>query len=157
MTILYSDGAMNKSTKDCAWGSVVDSDGKDMISCFTDLVSDFETVDEILPRGIGKRTLLKVKFADVASQQINGAEISALLVALRIAKKEIKITKIKCDSQVAISWATKGPLLNTKKKMDPKKIKLVDEAIRLRKEFLLRGGTIDKISGDDNLADCGFH
>lgn len=157
ITTLYSDGAMNKSTGDCAWGSVVQENGKDMIESYVDLIGDMKHMEVYLPRGIGKRRIVVAKFNDVASQQHNGAELIALVVALRIADKLHSVKCIKCDSMVIISWATKGPLPPTKKKMDKSKLNYVDEAMKLRNEFIKRGGKIEKISGDDNKADLGWH
>lgn len=157
VTELYSDGGTNKTTGDEGWGSVVQQDGRDMISSYTHLLSDMKTREVILPRGIGKRTIVVSKFNDVASQQTNGAELLALVVALRIASKLSSVKCIKCDSMVVISWATKGPLKSTKKKMDIDKLRYIEEAIKLKNEFEKRGGILQKISGDDNLADNGWH
>lgn len=157
ITTLYSDGAMNKNTGNEAWGSVVDQDGVDMIGLYHSFINDMKSKDEILPKGIGKRKVILAKFNDVSSQQHNGAELMALVVALRISCNIKSIKTIKCDSSVVISWATKGPLPKTKKNMDINKLKYIEEAIELRKRFLYQGGIIEKISGDDNKADLGYH
>jgi ribonuclease HI len=156
-TILYSDGGMNKTTGDEAWGSVVQQDGKDMIGVYPELLKDMNLKEVFLPRDIDKRTIATAKFNDVATQQHNGAELLALVVALRIAKESESIICIKCDSATIISWSQKGPQSVTKAKMDKNKLMYIEEAIKLRKEFEKRGGVIEKISGDDNKADLGYH
>lgn len=156
-TILYSDGAMNKTTGEYAWGSVVDQDGGDVLHLYRDIIYDMNIKEKTLPRGIGDRLVIVTKFNDVKTQQHNGAELLALVVALRIAKECSSVHTIKCDSAVVLSWVTKGPLPVTRKKMDPLKLKYIEEGIKLRQEFILRGGVVEKISGDDNLADLGYH
>jgi len=44
-----------------------------------------------------------------------------------------------------------------RRKFDQLKVKYIDELIQLRKEFEKNGGIILKVSGNDNLADLGYH
>lgn len=154
--IIYTDGAHNKVTGDEAWGSVVNKKEQDLIKDYNHLFPDMITKSEDLP--VGTRTVIVAKFNDVASQQINGAELLALVAGLRLAifsKGEVKI--VRCDSKLMTEYWSRNLKADSRAKMDPRKAKYVDELIRLRKEFEKMGGVIEKISGDDNLSDLGFH
>ncbi|MDD4931396.1 MAG: RNase H1/viroplasmin domain-containing protein [Candidatus Colwellbacteria bacterium] len=155
-SILYSDGAHNKVTGDEAWGSVVNKNEQDIMSDYIHLFPDMKTKVEDLP--VGTRRIIVAKFNDVASQQINGAELLALVAALRAAifsKGKVKI--IRCDSKLMTDYWSRNLKADSRAKMDLRKAKYVDELICLRKEFEKMGGVIEKISGDDNPADCGWH
>ncbi len=108
---------------------------------YPSLFSDMEIKEVELPIPTSEsltsnRYIIVSKFTDVKSQQNNGAELLALLFALRIASKEKKITCIKCDSDLLVKWWTKnGPNPTTKSKMDKNKLKYIQESIKLRKEF----------------------
>lgn len=98
------------------------------------------------------------KFNDVTYQNNNGAELMAMLMALRAAKKDKEIKEIRSDSQLIVEWWSTGHInKKTLHKMDKKKKKLIEECVELRKLFEERGGKIVKIDGDDNLADFGYH
>jgi ribonuclease HI len=155
--MLYCDGGMNRHTGGEGWGSVVDQNGKDLVSVNRELLSDLVIKTVTLPRNIGVRDILVSSFTDVASQQTNGAELLAMLTSLRITKNNPVFNVINCDSAVILCWTNKGPQPQTEKKMDAKKLQYIREAITLRKEFESRGGKVVKISGDDNLADLGYH
>jgi ribonuclease HI len=157
VSILYSDGGHNKMTGDEAWGSVVQGDGIDVVNKYKHLFLDLKLKNVNLP--VGNRDIVISKFNDVKTQQNNGAELLALLMALRISKSSSNIVKyIKCDSELLVKWWTKtGPNPKTKRTMDPLKIKYINECIILRKEFESNGGIIEKISGDDNKSDLGYH
>jgi hypothetical protein len=128
-----------------------------MIGRYTSLFSDMNMRDVILPRNIGGRTVVLAKFNDVRTQQHNGAELLALVIALRLASIIKTVKYIKCDSSTIICWTKGGPRPNTRKNMDKNKLRYIEEGIRLRLEFENRGGIVEKISGDDNLADLGYH
>lgn len=152
--VIYSDGAHNKVTGDEAWASVVDSRGTDLVAIHHSICQDMPTKEVDLP--IGKRKVMVAKFNDVASQQNNGAELMALLFALRYACKFKTVQKVCTDSAVVLAWS-KFLDPSRKGKMDPRKVKYIEELIALCKIFAERGGEVLKISGDDNLADLGYH
>lgn len=154
-SIIYTDGGHNKSTGDEAWGSVVNKNGKDLLDEYKHLFTDMTTRIENLP--VGARRIIISKFNDVISQQNNGAELLALVAGLRIALFKKDVGVIRCDSDLMIKYWSKNLKDSTREKMDPLKSKYIDELIKLRKEFEKIGGVIEKISGDDNLADLGFH
>jgi ribonuclease HI len=161
--IIYVDGGHNKFTGDQAWARVVDEKSNDMIKKYKDLLTDMEIKEVKLPCGMCH--IAVAKFSDVTTQQNNGAEMLALVIGLRIANyleglaliedKVDCVTSIKSDSQLMVSyWSLTGANKQKIKSMDPRKVKYINEAILLRKQF---NGTVDKISGDDNIADLGWH
>lgn len=159
--ILYSDGGHNKMTKDEAWGSVTNDKGEDLLETYQSLFSDMNSKIVDLPsrdkKSLEKRRIIISKFNDVKSQQNNGAELIALVVALRIALQNDIIKTIKCDSKLLTDYWSKYLKKESRNKMDPQKAKYIDELIELRKKFEENKGNIEKISGDYNLSDLGFH
>lgn len=172
---IYADGACNSKTGDCAWASVVDHQGRDLLSPEDQNLKDLMIEKKNLPKG--DRNVIICKANDVASQQNNYAELLAMVAALRIAKergsenergsetknesggeKNEKIKKINSDSQLIVNYWSQGKFnIKTWNKMDVQKQKFIVECAKLRKEFEATGGKIIKISGDDNLADLGYH
>lgn len=155
-SVLYTDGAHNKTTGSEAWGSVVNKRGEDVMEDYQQVFTDMITKIENLP--VGTRRVVVAKFNDVASQQINGAELLALIIGLRLAlfsKGQVKT--IMCDSKLMTEYWSKNLKKESRERMDPRKAKYVDELICLRKEFETMGGKIEKISGDYNKSDLGFH
>ncbi|MDP3772107.1 MAG: RNase H1/viroplasmin domain-containing protein [bacterium] len=59
------------------------------------------------------------------------------------------------DSKLVIDYWSKG--LVREKLVAPETIELAKKTAYLRKQFEALGGTITRISGDDNPADLGFH
>ena len=154
MSIIYCDGACNSQTNSYGWGSVVDEKGKDILEDNISSINDMFTKVENLP--IGKRRIIVAKFNDVNSQNNNGAELLAIIAALRIAiKKSYKI--IKCDSDLIVKWWSRGHISKKNKNIDKLKEAFIKECGKLREIFETKGGQIIKISGDDNLADLGYH
>jgi ribonuclease HI len=158
--ILYSDGAHNKETGTEAWGSVVDSNKKDILSKHKDLFKDMQLKEiKALIKPIDRIACISC-FNDVKQQQNNGAELLALVCALRIATstEELEFVEIRLDSDVVFKWWSIGNIgKKTKKTMDPKKIAYIEECTQLRKKFEEKGGKLTKIDGKDNLADLGYH
>ena len=153
-TTLYVDGAMNKTTGKVAWGSVVDENGVDQVPHYRNLLGDMVLREEKLPKSV-VRTIIVVEFGDVKTQQNNGAELVALVAGLRIAHANPYIAKIYTDSGLIRNYWSKGYIgKETKAKMDPKKLKYIEEVTKLRKEWK---GELLRVEGDDNLADLGFH
>lgn len=160
---LYCDGCYNASTEKKGWASVVDFRGHDVIGDFLFLVQDLTVKKTMLPKSI-ERYVIQCEFGDVKQQQNNGAELLGLVVALRIAcsrdasDNPQQYTTILCDSKLMTDFWSLGRIAAaTKNKMDPKKLQWIEECIRLRKQFEMDHGRIVRISGDDNLADLGFH
>lgn len=78
----------------------------------------------------------------------------ALRYALEIAKKE-KVKKIFGDSKLVIDyWSLRRA---KRQELAAETVSLVDKVARLRERFEAAGGSIMRISGDDNPADLGFH
>jgi ribonuclease HI len=153
--VIYCDGGHNKATGTVAWACAVDGDSMDLLNKYKNLFSNKEMKDVELP--VGPRTVLISNFTDVTTQQNNGAELLGMYAALVIAKHKPGYKLIKCDSQLIVEYWSKKLCPKKALKMDPKKVALIKEVIVLRKEFEMTGGVIEKISGDVNLADLGYH
>lgn len=156
--VIYCDGSMNPKTRTEAWGSVVDHVGKDLVgNCNNEsLFQGLLTRDEKLP--VGERKIIVSKFSDVKSQQNNGAELLAMLFALRLTVDNKEIALIKSDSKLVVEYWSKGHVAaKTKRTMDPIKLKFIEECAKLRQCFESRGGRIIHIPGGENLADLGWH
>ena len=83
----------------------------------------------------------------------NYGELLGLYIALKIALKE-DVKNIYGDSKLVIDYWSKG-FYN--KKLKETTIKLIKNVIKLRNDFEDKGGQILFISGDNNIADLGFH
>lgn len=162
---LFVDGGHNKMTGDEAWGSVVDDCGKDVLPLVTpNLLTDFKCKDVKLPTGPRRVIVAKFgcgTFGVKLKQQNNGAELLAMVAGLRIAVSVFSnVSEVYSDSDLIVKWWSKS--LSSKKREeltrnDPIKLKYIEELQRLRATFESKGGIITKISGDDNLADLGYH
>jgi len=166
--LLYSDGAFNKKTTPFAWASVVDSTYHDLIQEHKDApwIRDVVIRRHKLGPYIAKecmdkeRDVIQVQFDDVKTNQNNGAELVALLIALRIAEHVYsnQIVHIYCDSEILVNAWSKGRVgLETKLNMDPMKYQYILECAALRRRLESRKGKVLWICGDDNKADLGFH
>ena len=162
MTTLFADGGHNTLTGKVAWGRVVNTKSEDQLAEFSELFPDLVIENQKLPVGYQRSMkdsyVVVADFKDVSKQQNNGAELLALLCALRIAMFDDTIILINSDSELLTKWwSVSGPNKITAKKMDQQKLAYIQEVRSLRLRFEKRGGKITKISGDDNLADLGFH
>lgn len=83
----------------------------------------------------------------------NYGELVALYCAIEIGEKE-RVYKIYGDSNLVLSYWSQGRYSET---LPEETIKLIKAVIRKRKEFEVKGGKIDYVSGDINPADLGFH
>jgi len=163
MSVIYCDGGHNKVTGDVAYACVVDGNSDDLLSQFEELFSDLKTKEASLP--VGRRLVLIADFDDVKTQQNNGAELLAMYAALVIAlipEKNITSTPlqyktIRSDSKLMTDFWSKRLCPKKARNMDKEKVRIIHQVIELRKIFEARGGVIEKISGDDNLADLGYH
>jgi ribonuclease H-related protein len=84
----------------------------------------------------------------------NYGELLALDHALTIARKE-RITRIFGDSKLVIEFWSKWRI--KRKDLPEETVALADKVSRLREAFERDGGTVERISGDHNPADLGFH
>jgi ribonuclease HI len=154
---------MNKHTGKEAWASVVNYKGDDIIPTFSYLFADMKLKEVNLP--VGKRMIIISSFNDVKKQQNNGAELLAMVAALRIASSGVpfgtslesyKIEQICSDSQLITEYWSKHEKY-ADKCLDISKANYIRECVKLRSEFTLKGGKIVKISGSENPADLGYH
>lgn len=156
---IYVDGAFNKKTGNDAWGSVVNGYSCDLIrwACSQGLLQDMEVKEVTLPKG--KRWIIVAKFERVTHQN-NGAELLALIAGLRMAihliKNNVPITTVLSDSELVLFWSIrlKDESAAT---FDPRKVYYIHELIKLRKEYESYGGKVEKVNGDFNPADLGYH
>ena len=115
-----------------------------------------ETGENLLHKAIGKKGLnvfgKHLVMDDDATN--NYGELLALRYALTVAKKE-RTKKIFGDSKLVIEYWSRHHA--KQKELSGETIHLIDEVAKLREQFEAAGGTVQRISGDDNLADLGFH
>ncbi|BDU62476.1 ribonuclease HI [Candidatus Borrelia fainii] len=83
----------------------------------------------------------------------NYGELLGLYIALKIALQE-NTKNIFGDSKLVIDYWSKG-FYN--KNLNKNSIKLIQNVTKLRHTFEEKGGTVLLISGDNNIADLGFH
>lgn len=162
---LYADGSWRHGDK-YAKGTVIDSNKNDIIAKRPDLFQDFELEEQIFP--VGRRLIILAHFTGVNQQQNNGAELLAMLAALRFANVEngtctgigggLKYPKIFSDSELVVKfWSLNRIGDAMKKKGDPKKLKYIVECSLERSKFERNGGKVEFVSGKDNIADLGYH
>ncbi len=152
---LYSDGACNSDSKPNGWASVVSDTGDDIIMQNQVLLSDLKLAQGNF--SVGTRAVAVTYFDDVASQQVNGAELIGLIIALRVAAVNPEVTYIGVDSQTVFAWMEGRMTKKTREKMNTFKLQYVEELMKLCAVFRSRGGIVEKINGDDNPADLGYH
>ena len=154
-SFIYCDGACNSITIQ-GWGTVSDSDGRCLLSKNKSYIIHDMIVKDVTV--FNKTwTVIVADFADVKTQNNNGAELLALVAAFRIAIAN-NIRTIKCDSDLLVKWWSKGHISKKAKcGMDKEKYSMILECVKLRTLFESNGGILEKISGDNNLADLGWH
>lgn len=158
--VIYVDGGCNNFTKPFALGSCVDHYKNDIIENYRFLLPDMDLVICDLP--VGRRTLIKCKFDDVETQQNNAAELLSAVAGLRIAlhliRNNYQIQYVFSDSKLIVEYWSNGMIRKeTAMKMDPVKLRYVNELVALKKLFTEMGGSLYRISGDSNPADLGYH
>ena len=84
----------------------------------------------------------------------NFGELLACFFALKIAMKE-DVKKIFGDSKLVIQYWSQGII--KAEEVHPDTVALALAVRHLRDEFEAHGGSVGRISGDDNPADLGFH
>lgn len=91
--------------------------------------------------------------ADAAATN-NYGELLALRHALKTAHKD-GVKRIFGDSRLVIDYWSRWRI--KRKDLPRATVKLADEVSELREAFEKAGGTVQRISGDHNPADLGFH
>jgi len=89
-----------------------------------------------------------------ASATNNYGELLALKYAIEVARKE-KIKNIFGDSKLVIEFWSQWRI--KRKDLPEETVELADAVSALRESFEAEGGSIERISGDYNPADLGFH
>lgn len=148
--IIYCDGGKNRITGIYAYGSVVDGYGNDLLGEYSYLLQDMYLKEVNLP--VGKRVIIEAFFTDVSEQQNNGAELLAMIAALRICLHTNKYKILYSDSQIVITWSKDG---TKNKSFSKEKYNYINELVTLASQF--SHNKIQKIEANKNLADLGFH
>lgn len=89
-----------------------------------------------------------------ASVTNNYGELLALRHALAIAKK-LRVKKVFGDSKLVIDYWSRWHI--KRKELPEETVALANEVAKLREKFEKNGGAVERISGDHNPADLGFH
>mgnify|MGYP001599598705 CR=1 FL=1 len=84
----------------------------------------------------------------------NYGELLACKYALQIAM-QTGVKKVFGDSKLVIDFWSQG--IAKKKELPEETYTLVVDVSALRRVFEAEGGSVERISGDDNPADLGFH
>ena len=115
-----------------------------------------ETGKNLLPEALPRRAMniFGKHRIDHRGATNNYGELLALSYALAIAEKR-KERRIFGDSKLIISYWSRGHA--KRNELPPETLRLIDDVTLRRADFEARGGTIGRISGDDNPADLGFH
>jgi len=150
---IYVDGCNNRKFGACATVVGVHENIKyDLFREYYFLFPDL--ILEEIDAPVGKIVVAKIHFNDVASQQNNGAELIAMVAALRISLHNNFTYPILSDSKLIVDFWSKKM---SKTVTDPEKGKYIQECISLHKEFESKGGVIRWIPGDLNMSDIGLH
>jgi ribonuclease HI len=84
----------------------------------------------------------------------NYGELLALRYALEIAQARGAV-RVFGDSKLVIEYWSKWRI--KRNEVAPETVALAETVARMREAFEAGGGTVERISGDDNPADLGFH
>ena len=148
---IFTDGCCNKTIGSCV--SVVDSDNVCLITKYHKYLDLYDFLSWFEEGEHNGRTIFKVAFTDVSTQQNNGAELVAAIIGICIAYHH-NYKRVYCDSTLIVEhWSKKV----SKTIKDERKAKLQRFLIKVCKLFENAGGKLIWISGDDNKADLGFH
>lgn len=115
-----------------------------------------ENGKDLLHKIIAKDELNKFGKQNVENTEAtnNYGELLALKYALAIAQK-LGSKKIFGDSKLVIEFWSQWKI--KRKDVAAATVELADEVSALRESFEDEGGTVERISGDHNPADLGFH
>ncbi|MDP3770582.1 MAG: ribonuclease H family protein [Candidatus Sungbacteria bacterium] len=117
--------------------SVTDEKGKDLLATIMPKEFINRHGKHLIPRGVTN----------------NYGELLACRYALELALRE-GMHYVYGDSKLVIDYWSKGYI---KDEVAAETIDLALEVVKLRREFEQKGGILDRVSGDDNPADLGFH
>jgi ribonuclease HI len=84
----------------------------------------------------------------------NYGELLACLHAIAVATK-MEVTRIFGDSKLVVEYWSKG--IFKEKDLPKKTVSLIHKVVKARRAFEKIGGSVGRVSGDDNPADLGFH
>ncbi len=84
----------------------------------------------------------------------NYGELLALRYALEIAEAR-GVVRVFGDSRLVIDYWSRRRI--KRNDVAPETVALAETVARMREAFEAAGGTVERISGDDNPADLGFH
>jgi ribonuclease HI len=104
--------------------------------------------------GANKLNTFGKHLVDTANATNNYGELLALHYALEIARAT-RVKKVFGDSKLVIEFWSQWRI--KRKDLPEVTIALADDVSRAREVFEKAGGTIERISGDFNPADLGFH
>jgi ribonuclease H-related protein len=115
-----------------------------------------EKGNNLLHKAVSKADLNRFgkHLVDDTSATNNYGELLALKYALEIAEKD-KIKKIFGDSKLVIEFWSRWRI--KRKELPEETVALADEVSKSRETFEEGGGSVERISGDYNPADLGFH
>jgi ribonuclease HI len=111
---------------------------------------------DLLHKAIAKKDLNKFGKHLLKNDEAtnNYGELLALKYALEIARAT-RVKKVFGDSKLVIEFWSQWRI--KRKDLPDETVALADEVSRAREAFEKKGGTIERISGDFNPADLGFH
>ena len=111
---------------------------------------------DLLHKAIAKRDLNKFGKHLLGNEDAtnNYGELLALSYALEIARAT-RVKHVFGDSKLVIEFWSQWKI--KRKDLPEATVALADEVSRAREAFEKKGGTVERISGDFNPADLGFH
>jgi len=115
-----------------------------------------EKGNDLLEKAIAKKELNRFgkHVVDDPAATNNFGELLALRYALTIARK-LKKKKVFGDSKLVIEYWSKRRM--KRKELPEETVALAKEVAELREDFESTGGKVERVSGDHNPADLGFH
>ncbi len=115
-----------------------------------------EKGNNLLHKALGAKELNKFGKHLLANDEVtnNYGELLALKYALEIARAT-RTKKVFGDSKLVIEFWSQWRI--KRKDLPEETVALADEVSRSREAFEKTGGTVERISGDVNPADLGFH
>lgn len=114
-----------------------------------------EQGNNLLKTVLPKKSITKFGTLHLKNKETNNyGELLACKYALEIALRDNK-RAVYGDSRLVIEYWSRGFVKKNEVLNDT--MKLAGQVADLKKRFELCGGTLNRISGDDNPADLGFH
>lgn len=114
-----------------------------------------EKGDDLLWKALPKRKINRFGKHWVFKEASNNyGELLACSLALKIAMQD-GVKKVFGDSRLVVDHWSKGAV--RKNEVDADTAALAYDTAKLRRQFEKHGGTLERVSGDANPADLGFH